>query len=80
MKRNPDDLKQILARNVRMARAALRLSQEELAIRCGIHRNYIGAIERGECNITLVTLAKIACGLDLTPDSLLVDLRREKRM
>ncbi len=75
-----DDLRQILARNVRMARADLRLSQEELANRCGLHRNYVGAIERGECNITLVTLTKIASGLDLTPDILLVDLRRKDQM
>lgn len=61
-----------------MARADLRLSQEELAKRCGIHRNYIGAIERGECNVTLDTLTKIACGLEITPESLLVDLRRKE--
>jgi transcriptional regulator with XRE-family HTH domain len=58
-----NNLRQILAKNVRMARAELRISQEELANRCGIHRNYIGAIERGECNVTLDTIWKLSQGL-----------------
>jgi len=41
------------------------LSQEELADRCGIHRTYIGFIERGEKSPTLNTVAKIAKGLGM---------------
>lgn len=40
-----------------------RLSQEELADRCGVHRTYIGSIERGEKSPTLNTVEKIAKGL-----------------
>lgn len=42
------------------------LSQEELAFRCGIHRTYIGAIERGEKSPTLNTIEKLAKGLNLS--------------
>ncbi len=71
MKENECNLREILATNVRVARAEQRISQEELANRCGIHRNYIGAIERAECNVTLETLWKLAQGLNMEPHVLL---------
>ena len=46
-------------------RKQLNISQEELAERCGVHRTYIGSIERGEKSPTLNTLAKFAKGLDV---------------
>jgi transcriptional regulator with XRE-family HTH domain len=48
---------------VRYFRNLKRLSQEELAELCGLHRTYIGSIERGERNITLINAEKIACAL-----------------
>lgn len=54
------DLNHLLAANLRRLRIKLGLSQEEFAERCGLHRTYIGAIERGERNVTLKTLAHIA--------------------
>ncbi len=51
---------------VRGLRGRLRLSQEELGYRCGLHRNYVGAIERGEINPTFRTLRKLANGLGCT--------------
>lgn len=42
------------------------ISQSELAFLCGLHRTYIGAIERGEKSPTLVTMEKIANGLSLS--------------
>ncbi len=48
---------------VRVERLRLRLSQEELAARAGVHRTYIGMIERGEKNITLLNIEKIAKAL-----------------
>ena len=47
------------------------ISQEELAHRCGLHRTYIGAIERGERNITLSSLEIIASTLDIDIPTLL---------
>lgn len=51
---------------VREERLKQHLSQEELAARAGVHRTYIGMIERGEKNITLVNIEKIANALGLT--------------
>jgi len=56
---------------VRMRRAALGLSQEELASRAGVHRTYVGMIERAEKNITLQNIEKIAAALELTVAQLL---------
>ena len=51
--------------NIRRLRTAKKISQEELAFRSGLHRTYIGMIERGEKNITLINIDKIARGLDI---------------
>ena len=48
---------------IRKQRKSLGLSQEELAARAGLHRTYIGMIERAEKNITLENIAKIADAL-----------------
>lgn len=50
---------------VREERAKLGLSQEELASRAGVHRTYIGMIERAEKNITLENIEKIAQALKI---------------
>jgi len=50
---------------VRDERAKLGLSQEELASRAGVHRTYIGMIERAEKNITLENIEKIAKALKI---------------
>jgi transcriptional regulator with XRE-family HTH domain len=55
---------------VRRFREAKQLSQEELADLVGIHRTYIGGIERGERNPTLTMIERIAAALDLEPASL----------
>jgi transcriptional regulator with XRE-family HTH domain len=52
-----------LGRAVRTARAIRGLSQEELGFRAGLHRNYVGAIERGEINPTYRVLLKLEHGL-----------------
>lgn len=61
----------VVAAAVRARRQALKLSQEELADRCHLHRTYIGSIERGEGNITLDTLDKLARALEVEPWKLL---------
>ncbi len=50
---------------VRKERNELRLSQEELATKAGVHRTYIGMIERAEKNITLENIEKVAKALGL---------------
>ena len=56
---------------VREERARLGLSQEELAGRAGVHRTYIGMIERAEKNITLENIEKIAKALKIDISELL---------
>jgi transcriptional regulator with XRE-family HTH domain len=60
-----------LGRAVRAAREARHLSQEELAYRSGLHRNYIGGIERGERNVGVKALLRIAKAFGLHPAKLL---------
>lgn len=65
------DLNARLGENLRQRRHAVGLSQEALADHCGLHRTYIGAVERGERNVTLRTLEKIATALAVDPVELL---------
>lgn len=56
---------------VRIERKAQGFSQEVLADKAGIDRSYMGGIERGEHNVALVNLLKIACALGVKPSELL---------
>jgi transcriptional regulator with XRE-family HTH domain len=60
-----------LGRAVRELRARHDVSQEELGFRCGLHRNYVGAIERGELNPTLGVLLRLSAGLRVALSELL---------
>ena len=51
---------------MRELRARYDISQEELALKSELNRNYIGDIERGEKTPSLITLSKIANGLGIT--------------
>ena len=51
---------------VRVLRTAQGMSQEVLAQKSGLHRTYIGGIERGEHNISLINIEKIARALKLS--------------
>ncbi|MDG2532211.1 helix-turn-helix transcriptional regulator [Sphingomonas sp. HITSZ_GF] len=57
-------------KTVRRLREAEGISQEELAHRCGLHRNYIGGIERGERNVGLKAVFSLAHGLGVQAVSL----------
>jgi transcriptional regulator with XRE-family HTH domain len=61
----------ILATNVKALRHQKVLSQEELAAKCGLHRTYIGSVERAERNVTLSTLEVLASALDVSVTDLL---------
>ena len=56
---------------VRELRMVKKISQEEFASIAGMHRTYIGGIERGERNVTLTTIHKIATALNVQPYQLL---------
>ncbi|MCI0348634.1 MAG: helix-turn-helix transcriptional regulator [Acidobacteriales bacterium] len=65
------DPNRVVAHNVRLLRMRLGLSQEDLAEKCGLHRTYVGAIERAERNITLSTLNRLAVALAVSPEELI---------
>ena len=64
---NEQKLKERFGQRLRKLRKEHELSQEELALSCGLDRTYIGSIERGERNISLVNIVKIAEALRITP-------------
>jgi transcriptional regulator with XRE-family HTH domain len=57
--------------NVATRRRELGLSQEGLAERAGLHRTYVGSVERGERNPALKSIVKIALALGVNPGDLL---------
>lgn len=60
----------LVAVNVRRARKAIALSQEELALEAEVDRTYVSQVERGKRNITVVVLARLARALRTTPANL----------
>lgn len=67
MKNKDDNILIAFGENVRALRKALDLSQEELAEKVDLHRTYIGMIERGEKNITLLNIIALANALGVSP-------------
>jgi transcriptional regulator with XRE-family HTH domain len=63
----------IFGAKVREIRKNKKLSQEALGYKAGLHRTYIGMIERSEKNITLINIEKISIALDVKIESLLVE-------
>ena len=59
------DIKQLVGERIRNLRKEQGLSQEELGAKAELHYTYIGAVERGEKNCSITTLARIAQGLNV---------------
>lgn len=68
-------LQQVVGAHVRRIRRERGLSQEELAHEIGLHRTFVGAVERGERNLTLQTVERIAAGLGVAATDLLLEPR-----
>lgn len=68
------DPKKIVGNRIRVLRQNAKLSQEALAAACGLHRTYIGAVERGERNISLLNIVAISRALGVKPASLLKEI------
>ena len=65
--RKAEAVKAAFGQRVREARQAKGLSQETLASLCDLDRTYIGSVERGERNISLVNIRKLATALGISP-------------
>ncbi len=65
------DIKAAVGRTLRALRERKGWSQEELGFRADLHRNYIGGIERGERNVGVENIAKLAKALGIRPRDLL---------
>ena len=70
-----DDVLARFGRRVRQLRTERGHSQEEFAAVCGLHRTYVGGIERGERNVALKSIKRIAVGLDVSLAELLSGVR-----
>lgn len=66
-------LRATVAKNIRHIRNRRGLSQEQLADEAGLHRTYIGSIERSERNVSVDNIEKIAKALHVKPETLLTD-------
>jgi transcriptional regulator with XRE-family HTH domain len=61
-----EDVRIRFGKAIRKRRKRLGLSQEEFADRCALDRSYMGGIERGERNVSLVNIRKVAGGLGIS--------------
>ena len=71
-------LQERLGRAVRRLRKAADYSQESFADLVGVHRTYMGAVERGEVNISLKNIERIADALELRASKLLREAEKER--
>lgn len=69
------DVLRQFGRNLRQCRSKTGLSQEDLAAKAGMDRTYVGSAERGERNISLLNIVKLAGTLGVEPGHLLNDVQ-----
>lgn len=70
------ELQRVVGRNLRTYRVARGLSQEQFADVLGVHRTYMGGVERGERNLTLRSVERLAERMGVDAASLLADPER----
>jgi transcriptional regulator with XRE-family HTH domain len=70
-------LQEILGSRIRELRLKKGFSQESFADHCGLHRTYMGGIERGERNLTMQTVMTVARGLGLTMSELFSGIEKQ---
>ena len=70
-RQNEHEIKKSFGIKVRDARKKLGFSQENLALACELDRTYIGGVERGERNISLINIHRISRALNISPKELL---------
>lgn len=68
------DIKERFGKRIKFLREQLNISQEQLAEIAGLHRTYVSSVERGERNISLENIVKLAQSLKCKPDELLKDI------
>ncbi|OSJ34884.1 helix-turn-helix domain-containing protein [Bradyrhizobium japonicum] len=71
MKRGSQVIRRLFAANLRREREARELSQEALADLAGLHRTYVGSVERGERNISIDNIELLGRALGIEPADLL---------
>ncbi len=71
MRKATENIRDILAFNIKSLRKKRMLSQDELAQLSGLHRTYIGSVERGERNVTLSSLEALSAALEVSVTELL---------
>ncbi len=65
---DPQALQRAFGQRLRALRLDRRISQEELALRSGLNRTYVGSVERGERNVSLVNIHRLAVALNAKPE------------
>jgi transcriptional regulator with XRE-family HTH domain len=68
------DPRSLFGKRLRELRCQRGFTQEELAHRAHLHRNYVGGVERGERNISLINIVELAHALSIKPAELLKNL------
>ncbi|HSW73372.1 MAG TPA: helix-turn-helix transcriptional regulator [Chlamydiales bacterium] len=71
LEKKKSKLQKEFGKRIRKRRLFLDLSQEQLAELAGLHRNYIGSVERGERNLSLENIVALAKALKCSPKDLL---------
>ena len=64
-------IQELFGSQLREIRTRKGLSQEGLALECGLDRSYVGGVERGERNISLINIVRLSQALDIKPTELL---------